>query len=373
MHRCLSIGLIGLVCLAVACSKRKSATPTDDNSLSMLYGHPWQISVKATGPEGEPAGVVKGDILLIDGDRHLFMDKSGKVVNEGGFKTLGGKHMLFRTPKARMEMEAVELAPTRAILKGVAILYSLTDVRLQMEMQLVPWSAPFQVPVPSSLHQAATFGDVAAIDRLLASNKVDALEDGWSALMLASYACHPAAVRRLLEAGAQPDLGAENGKTALLLATQSRDADVIALLMAKKANPRIRRAATDESSLLIALEHGDRDSVRALVEGGAPLDDKDEMGNPPLCIASMGDPSEKREDADIVRFLLGKKLDANQPCAGNSTPLFMAVEGDFADTFRVLLEHGADPKSKDGAGRTLEEAAKDAPKILKLLQEHRRR
>jgi ankyrin repeat protein len=51
----------------------------------------------------------------------------------------------------------------------------------------------------------------------------------------------------------------------------------------------------------------------------------------------------------------------------------MAVGADFVDTFRLLLDHGADPKAKDGAGRTLEEVAKDAPKILKLLRERNRR
>ena len=373
MHRRVSIGLILFLCEAGACQKQKPAIGPDGDSLRPLYGHAWQIGVKATGPDGKAGMVVKGDYLFIDGDRHVYLDKAGKVVDQGRFKALRGKSMLFRTPKAQMEMEATEIGPTRAVLKGVATLHSLTDVRLQMEMQLVPAPAAFQVPVPSSLHEAASLGDVAAIERLLASSKVDELEDGWSALMLASYWCHPAAVRRLLDAGAQPDLTSEGGKTPLLLATQSREADVIALLLAKKAKPRPQGSEDGESPLLLALHNGDLDSVRVLVDGGAPLDDKDEMGNPPLCIASLGDPTDNREDVDIVRYLLGKKVDANQPCTGDSTPLFMAVGADFVDTFRLLLDHGADPKAKDGAGRTLEEVAKDAPKILKLLRERNRR
>jgi hypothetical protein len=52
--------------------------------------------------------------------------------------------------------------------------------------------------------------------------------------------------------------------------------------------------------------------------------------------------------------------------------LFRAIDGDFAQTFRLLLDHGADPKLTDAAERTLQETAQSAPrgapKILKILE-----
>jgi ankyrin repeat protein len=129
--------------------------------------------------------------------------------------------------------------------------------------------------------------------------------------------------------------------------------------------------------LVIVLQKGNLDAVRALVEGGASLDDQDQLGDPPLCIAAMGDPLGNREFVDVVSYLLEKKMDVNQRCASGGTPLFRAVEGDFAKTFRLLLDHGADPKLTDGAERTLEEtvqaAPRGAPKILKILEKQRSR
>ena len=371
MNRRLCVTAIALLCSAVVCSKRKPPSPPDDG-LGALSGRAWRVVVKATGPDGEIASPVKGDLLLIEGDRHLYLDKSGKVVDQGRFKPLGAKRMVFRTPQGRFEMEATALTAERAVLKGVAILSSLVTVQLQVEMQLTRSPVPVPAPVPATLHEAARLGDVNAIDRLLAGANVNEVKDGWSPLMLASYYCHPAAVRRLLDAGAQPDLAPNTGKPPILLAAESGDADVIAALLAKHANPRVRSVEDNESPLIVALHNGDRDAVRALVEGGAPLADEDETGSSPLCLAALGDPLGGREYADVVRYLLDRKVDANQACPGGCTPLFMAVQGDFADTFRALLEHGADPNRKDADGRTLAEHAEKAPKILKILQERQR-
>jgi hypothetical protein len=370
-RRQLVFALAFILCSGIACSKRGQPV-TQDDGLRLLYGRPWQIVLKATSDEGEVPSKATGDILFVDGERHLYLDKSGAVVDQGRFKALGARRMTFRTPKGRIDAEAVELTPERARLKGTATFHSLVDTTLQVEMRLTPSVATVHLPVPTSLYEAATLGDVPALARLLAGGNVDELRDGWSPLMSASHWCHPGAVRRLLDAGAKTDLVSKDGSTALILAAQSGDADVISALLARKADPRVRRAEDKSSALVIVLQKGDLEAVRALVEGGAPLDDQDQLGDPPLCIAAMGDPMGNREFANVVSFLLEKKIDVNQRCAGGGTPLFRAIEGDFAQTFRLLLDHGADPKLTDAAERTLQEIAqgapRGAPKILKILE-----
>jgi ankyrin repeat protein len=367
--------LVFILCSGVACSKRRLTT--QDDGLRLLYGRPWQVALKATSDEGEVPSKATSDILFVDGDRHLYLDKSGAVVDQGRFKALGAKRMAFRTPKGHIEVDAVELTSEHAVLKGTATMYSLVDATLQVEIRLTATTVPIRLPVPASLHEAATLGDIEAIGRLLAGDNVDKLQNGSSPLMAASHWCHPGAVRRLLDAGAKTNLVSESEETALILAAQSGDADVISALLAKKADPSVRSAEDKLSALVIVLQKGNLDAVRALVEGGAPLDDRDQLGDPLLCIAAMGDPLGNREFADVVSYLLEKKMDVNQRCASGGTPLFRAVEGDFAKTFSLLLDHGADPKLTDGAERTLEEtvqaAPRGAPKILKILEKQRSR
>jgi len=355
-----------------ACSRPRTAKPADDG-LAILSGRPWQIDVKATMPGGEEDGkVVPGEVLFIEGDRHLYLGEKGNLVDQGRYQPLGGRRLRFRNSQGHMDLQATEVSPTRVVLKGVLTMMMMFEVQVPIDVRLTPWPGSVHLPVPANLHEAARLGDVAAIDRLLPGTKVDALEDGATPLMLAARHCHPAAVQRLLRAGAQPDLAGEAGQTPLMLATDSGDVDVITLLLASKANPRLRSAVTRETPLTSALHNGDIDAMRTLVEGGAPLDERDETGSSILCTAAMGDPLSGHGRLDIVSYLLGKKVDVNQPCAGDSTPIFMAIEGNQPQTARLLLEHGANLQVRDSLNRTPEEAAQDKPEVLAILREHKK-
>jgi ankyrin repeat protein len=188
--------------------------------------------------------------------------------------------------------------------------------------------------------------------------------------MVAAIHCHPSAVQELLKAGARTDLVSGNGKSALIVAVESGDPEVVRALLAKKADVSFRRAQDTASPIVIAVGNGDLDVSRALVEGGANLQDEDQYGNPLLCIAAMGGLPE-REFPDVVKFLLEKKLDPNQRGMGGSTPIMNAVIHHAPQVLRLLLDHGADPKLATPPDHPLAEYAGDSPEILKLLEARR--
>ena len=340
-----------------------------DDNMRFLLERPWAVSAKAGagGKSVEPN--YDGNVLYIEGDRHLLLDGSGKVVDQGRFAALGGKRVRLRTPQGLMELEAVELSANGAVFQGNM---TISGASLPLTIKLTPSSAPFRVPAPATLHEAAALGDVKAIRQMLAAGaKIDEMKDGTSPLMLAAYRCHPSAVERLLEAGARTNLVSDNGKSALIVAVESGDAEVVRALLAKKADVGFRRAADKASSIVIAVGDGNLEVARALVEGGADLQDRDQYGIPLLCIAASGDLGPRHELLDVVRFLLEKKVDPNQRGEDGLTPLLRAAMGDLPETVGLLLDHGADPKGTDGQGRTLAEYAVNSPAVRKLLAARR--
>jgi hypothetical protein len=348
----------------LGCKSRKESNRPDE-TLRLLSGRAWQVSTKAAGAEAR----FDGDVLYIEGDRHLFLDASGKLVDQGGFETPGEKRVRFRTAKGRIDVEALELTADRALLRGTM---TMMGTGMPFEIALKPNSGAFNPPVASNLHEAAALGDVLAIRRFLSAQaNVDAMEDGMTALMLAAYHCHPAAVEALLQAGAKPDLKSDGGSSALTLAVESGDLRVVRALLSKKVDVSFKRVSDQLSPVVIAADSGDVDMVRALVEAGANLQDKNEYGDTVLCIASNGDVLAKREFPDLVKLILDRKVDPNQPCRSGAPPLFNAVSGDFPKTVRVLLERGADPNAKDPQGRTLAEYGENSPAAMEALRARR--
>ncbi|MFD4432377.1 ankyrin repeat domain-containing protein [Nocardia sp. NPDC058497] len=94
----------------------------------------------------------------------------------------------------------------------------------------------------TDLHYAARDGDVEAINRLLATEDVNAADiHGWTPLHFAAQEAHPAAIERLLDAGADIDALTEKGMPAIYWAATAASGDPVAairLLRARGADPR---------------------------------------------------------------------------------------------------------------------------------------
>jgi uncharacterized protein len=122
------------------------------------------------------------------------------------------------------------------------------------------------------LHFAAFFGHLDAVELLLDTGaEVDALGRGWmtgTALHSAAARSHPAIVRTLLSAGADPNMRQSGGGTPLHAAAMNADVASVESLLAAGADPS---ATTEDgkSVLEMAEERGDEatvDRIRAALQ-----------------------------------------------------------------------------------------------------------
>lgn len=88
-----------------------------------------------------------------------------------------------------------------------------------------------------------------------------------------------------------------------------------------------------ETQLLQALQSGDIQKVRALLEAGANLNARSEHGMSALCIAiDVGHPRE-----ELVRLLLEAGANASLRNKGSKTALDIANEKGHANVVQILL------------------------------------
>jgi ankyrin repeat protein len=126
---------------------------------------------------------------------------------------------------------------------------------------------------PLDAFDAAAVGDVERLGELLDDDpaRADALAaDGFFPLALAAYFCQPAAVRLLLERGADVHATARNamGVQALHAAVAARSAESVRLLLDAGADPNVRQHG-GWTPLMGAAAHGDDEIVDLLLGHGA--------------------------------------------------------------------------------------------------------
>jgi ankyrin repeat protein len=188
------------------------------------------------------------------------------------------------------------------------------------------------------LHEAASLGDLDAIDRLLAAGlPIDARDrDGRTPLMRAVRARHTEAVRALVAAGADVD---------------QRDDQL-------------------DNPFLYAGAEGLLEILRIVNEAGADPTITNRYGG----VAVI--PASERGHVEVVRYLLEHSaVDVNHVNNLGWTALLEAVilaDGDEAhqEIIRLLLAHGADPSIADRDGITaLEHArAKGQAAVVEILE-----
>jgi ankyrin repeat protein len=174
-------------------------------------------------------------------------------------------------------------------------------------------------------------------------------------------------VTLLLDYGADPNRQRiEDGQTALLVASQVGDIKLVRLLVARGAEVN-RPNKAGQTPLFLARTP---EIARYLIEQGASLGAQDELGRTALF------PQAERANVDNVRLLLEEGLEVNHRDLTGRTPLIAAVSGHWdvervEAVVRLLLEHGADPTVVNDDGLRAVDIATQEGKytIVTLLSE----
>ena len=206
-------------------------------------------------------------------------------------------------------------------------------------------------PIPGSLlHLAVERGSSMQLATLLAAGRQDvdfqAGPEAPTALQLAAALGKVAAVRQLLDSGADLELGQRRGGTALARAARHGRAGAAAVLVAAGA----RLDATDGQRLtvvhLAAQCDGGEATLAVLLAAGAPPSRRDAAGQTALHAAA------KAGREAVVELLLefgsNTKLQDKTGC----TALHLAVRAGSLGAAQALLQAGAPPDARNAARET---------------------
>jgi ankyrin repeat protein len=198
----------------------------------------------------------------------------------------------------------------------------------------------------TALHWAAHRNDMGIADLLLvAEADVDVSNDyGVSPVYLACTNRSGEMVRKLLDAGADPNATLWNGESVLMNCARTGAADAIAALIEKGARLDAREQKKGQTALMWAAAEGHGDAVELLVKAGADIKARSQGGFTPLLYAA------RSGDLKSAQVLIdaGADPDESTPKHGNTLNVAAASRNEQLALF--LLTMGANPDSKDESG-----------------------
>ena len=209
-------------------------------------------------------------------------------------------------------------------------------------------------PPATPLVEAAKRADAAAVRALLQTGAdVNVREvDGTTGLHWAVYHDDPALVDVLVRAGAKADASNRYGVTPLWLATINGNTAIVARLLDAGADARAARADSGETTLMIAARAGHAEVMKVLLDHGANVNAVERhRGQTALMWAA----AEKHPAAVALLVEAGADMKARSARA-ELTPLMFAIRSGDIETTRVLLDLGGD----------LTETASDGTSLLML-------
>ena len=225
--------------------------------------------------------------------------------------------------------------------------------------------SPTDKPKSVSVFGAARDGDVAALNRHLRGDDVNAIREGKTALHLATNAPadrREAIVAALLENGADPSIPDRKGRTPAHLATLLDDDQVLKQLLAA-GSPIASEDGDGETPLTLAATHGSWRCMRMLLDqqGEADLSDL-------LHLASAN----VKDDAEGVEYLARKGADVAHLAKLGRTALHDAAMRGNSAICRALIEAGAVVNAQDDFGNTalMEAARAGANGVLRCLKNY---
>lgn len=190
-------------------------------------------------------------------------------------------------------------------------------------------------------------------------------ENRSSALHLAAYFDHPAAVQLLLEHKAPLEARTSLGATPLIAAiTGSGNPDIVAMLLRAGGDPRAKLSNGASCAHLAVTAPQGGAILRLLKDAGADLDAEDGTGRTPLLYAVEKD----RLPACAALLDLGADVERAHPDT-RAAPLFVAVHNNQLMIAELLLRAGANPSAaqQDQATAGHIAAQRNRASLLELL------
>lgn len=186
----------------------------------------------------------------------------------------------------------------------------------------------------------AVLGKQKEIIKLLVTKGADVNftpKDGYPPLCFAVWFQDKEMVELLVAHGAKFDVKDQGGWTAFRYAAAQGSRDILEIFVSKGA---------DVSTLHMAACVGDSARVRSLLEQGANVDTKDELGWTPLYwAASTG-------QAEVAELLITKGADIQAKTNDEGTPLHQASTCGSEELVKLLISNKADVNAKDKNGKT---------------------
>ena len=228
-------------------------------------------------------------------------------------------------------------------------------------------------------------GDSPALTRATPAARSATADAGWTEgttpLMKAALRDTVDEVRRLLDAGADPNAANAEGSTALMFASL-RDEAFARILLDRGANVNARTRDGFTPLMMAAGQAGSATLVKLLLDRGAKVDVVEPAQWTPLLGAVKGgdlaktrlllDAGEKaeitsrvgvelariavlQEDGDMLDLLVASGLDPGRPLNNarvGRTPLMLAAMSGLEVSVERLLRHRVDPNARDPRGMT---------------------
>ena len=192
------------------------------------------------------------------------------------------------------------------------------------------------------LHAAAYRGDLAAIEKLIASKAdVNARDSyGRTPLHVATFAEQRDAIRALAKAGANLGLLERDIYDAVTIASVADDEETLRTLLALGASAKLTTSRYDGTALIAAAHLGHDGVVRQLIAAGAPLDHVNNLHWTALIEAIVlgdGGPRHTATLSALVAAGASTKLADRE----GTTPLTLARKRGYAQMVQILEKAGA--------------------------------
>ena len=228
----------------------------------------------------------------------------------------------------------------------------------------------------TALHWAVQHDDRQMVEMLLraGADVKPANRYGVTSLSVAAVNGNPAIIDLLLKAGADPNTAMPEGETALMTVARAGKADALKLLIDKGADVNSRDTFRGQTALMWAAARNNVEAIRLLINAGA--DAVARTNNPTKSTGRMSESGNtfsspaptgftpilfavQAGNIDAARELLQAGADINDTLSDGESTLVVATANAHWQLADFLLDHGANPNLAGAGWNALHQAVRE--------------